>query len=99
MKTGFLAVALLIFSTALYAAELAKTDESAGEMINKATCSKGSDTRELEIVAKGDGHVVSYTKAGEVKEVATCSMTKTKCQAVFDQIKSKLESLGFTCKI
>jgi hypothetical protein len=113
MKIGFFTLLVVAYSTtALYAAEPAKKAEpqkkvvateapaeASGEMINKATCTKGTDSRELEIVAKGDGHVVSYTKAGEAKEVGNCSMDKKKCQAVFDQIKSKLEGAGFACKI
>ncbi len=69
------------------------------EMINKATCTKGTDTRELEIVAKGEGHVVSYTKAGAAKEVGQCSMNKAKCEAVFEQIKASLEKAGFACSV
>lgn len=73
--------------------------ETPAEMINKATCTRGADERELEIVAKGDGHVVSYTKSGATKEVGACSMNKQKCQAVFDQIRSKLEKSGFACSL
>jgi hypothetical protein len=84
--------ASLVFTSFAVAAEPA-------EVINKMTCSNGKDIRELEIVAKGDGHVVSYTKAGTAKEVGTCSMNKAKCQAVFDNIRSTLEKSGFSCKI
>lgn len=72
------------------------SDESE-EMINRATCTHGKDTRDLEIVAKGTGHVVSYTHGGETKEVGTCSSNKDKCQKVFDNIKSNLEKSGYTC--
>ena len=72
--------------------------EEPSEMINKVTCTKGKDSRELEIVAKGTGHVATYTRDGKATEVATCSLTKEKCQAVFDQIRVNLEKTDFDCK-
>ncbi len=71
----------------------------AAEMINRTTCTKGADVRELEIVAKGDGHSVSYTKKGKANDIGACSMNKAKCQAIFDQIKASLEKSGYACKI
>lgn len=72
--------------------------EAPSEMINKATCTLGGDTRELEILGKDGGHVVNYTKAGAVKEVGSCMTSKDKCQQIFDGIKGKLEAAGFACK-
>lgn len=92
--------ALFIFASA-HAAETTPVvaTESPAEMINKATCTKGSETRELEITARGDGHTVTYTKGGATKDVGSCSMKKEKCQAVFDGLKANLEKAGFVCKI
>ncbi|MBS1960642.1 MAG: hypothetical protein JST04_00390 [Bdellovibrionales bacterium] len=86
------ALAVLFLALPALAAEPA-------EMINKATCTKGAETRELEITAKGEGHTVTYTKKGTAKEVGTCSTNKEKCQAVFDNLKTNLEKAGFACKI
>lgn len=85
-------LAALFLTLSAFAAEPA-------EMINKATCTKGAETRELEITAKGEGHTVTYTKGGAAKEVGACSTNKDKCQAVFDNLKTNLEKAGFTCKI
>lgn len=90
---------LLLVLSVIGLASLAFAAEAPSEMINKVTCVKDGDTRELEIVSKDGGHTTNYTKAGEMKEVATCSMTKEKCQSVFDSIKGKLEAAGFECKI
>lgn len=88
----FLLLLLLLMSSAVFAAEPA-------EMINRTTCTKSGDTRELEIVAKGDGHRVSYTKNGKTSDVGACALNKEKCQAIFDQIKASLEKTGYACKI
>ncbi len=88
-----LSIALLLSTPMAFGAEA-----EAPEMINKITCSAGTDSRDLEIVAKDSGHVVSYTKGGKTTEVGTCSMTKTKCQEVFDRIKANLEKAGYVCK-
>lgn len=85
-------LSILLLSPLGYAAESA-------EMINRMTCASGSDTRELEIVAKDAGHVVNYTKQGATKEVGTCSTNKSKCQEIFERIKANLEKSGFTCKV
>lgn len=72
--------------------------EEPGEMINRATCTSGKESRELEIVSKGNGHSVTYTKGKDSKEVGSCSSNLEKCQVVFDNIKANLEKSGYTCK-
>lgn len=87
-----LAVLCVLASVSVFA------EEVPGEIINRSTCTSGKDVRDLEIVSKGDGHVLNYTKAGTVREMATCSVDLDKCQAVFDNIKSNLEQSGYICK-
>ena len=93
-------MSLLSLSVTL-AAEPAKTTvatEVPSEVLNKVTCVHDADTRDLEIVADEHGHVVNYTKGGETKPVGTCSVTKEKCQTIFDSIRANLEKAGFACK-
>ncbi len=85
---------ITIFFSALssYAAETP-------EILNRVTCTSGKDSRELEIMGKDGGNVVTYTKGGVVKEVGSCSMKKEKCQVIFDGIKKNLEKSGYACQI
>jgi hypothetical protein len=69
-----------------------------GEMLNHATCTSGTDTREIEIIAKKSGFAVKYFRSGEAKEAGTCSSNQEKCQAIFDNIRENLVAAGFTCK-
>jgi hypothetical protein len=96
MKTIFIVLPSVLL---LLASALAAPSAVPEEMINKSTCTLGPDSRDLEIVARGEGHVVTYTKNGKTKEVGTCSANKQKCQEIFDEIQTNLKKAGYHCKV
>ena len=100
MIPRFLPVLLALAPLSAFAADPAKTvtNEAPGEMLNHTTCTSGSDSRELEIVAKERGFAVKYLRKGETKEIGACSTNQEKCQAVFDNIKNNLIAAGYVCK-
>ena len=65
---------------------------------DKVTCTKGEETRLLEVVKKGNGCSFAYTKSGKTKEAATSSHGIKHCQASQKKVQSKLESAGYVCK-
>ena len=107
IKPALISMSLLSLSVTL-AAEPAKPAPTAkpaatmtevpSEVLNQTSCVHGTDTRDLEIVASESGHVVNYTKGGATTVVGTCSVTKDKCQSIFDSIQANLEKAGYVCK-
>lgn len=63
----------------------------------KVTCSKGKETRLLEIVKKGKGCAFAYTKFGKTNEAATSSHGLKHCRDSQKKVRSKLESAGYAC--
>lgn len=63
----------------------------------KVSCSLDSDTRILEIVKKGAGCDLEYTKAGKMTSAATSAHGKKHCRDAQKKIRSKLEKSGFKC--
>jgi len=68
------------------------TDASA-----KTTCKKGKEERTLEVVAKGNGCEVNYTKAGETTHPASSVHGTDHCNKTVTKIKGNLEKAGYTC--
>ena len=71
----------------------AKTAASA----EKASCKSADDVRSLEIVSKGTGCAVHYTKHEQMSEIATAKHETEHCKEVMQKIRGHLESAGFSC--
>lgn len=84
----------------------AKSDEGtaaksgdAGEGVVTCKAKGGGDERKLEIKkADGKACVLTYTKAGEPKDVATSNNQADYCAGVRDRIQKKLEAAEYTCQ-
>lgn len=61
-------------------------------------CENNGDQRELEIVSENGGCKLNYTKNGTASMVANQKAGDEKCKEIFDRIKGKLETSGYTCK-
>lgn len=71
------------------------SSESSGGM--KMACTKAGENRILEVIKKGPGCALEYTKDGRTSAVAS-SMHGTKhCNESRKKIRSKLELAGFSC--
>ncbi len=79
-------------SPATKAAEPTTTDA-----FQKITCTSGEDSRQLEVVKKGAGCALDYTKSGKASAVSTSAKGTEHCVSVQTRIRSKLEKAGFTC--
>lgn len=64
----------------------------------KLACTKGTETRTLEIVKKGAGCGLSYEKGGKAKIVAKASHGEKHCVESKDKIRAKLEAAGYKCQ-
>lgn len=67
---------------------------SAGSIV----CKNGSDTRTLDVVAKGSGCEVAYTKFDQTTAPASSVNGTAHCEAVKEKIKTNLENSGFKCE-
>jgi hypothetical protein len=63
----------------------------------KVSCAKGSDTRVLEVVTKGAGCALDYTKAGKMSAVSTSQHGEQHCKDSQKKIRAKLEQAGYQC--
>ena len=63
----------------------------------KLSCIHGSETRFLEVIKKGNGCALNYTKAGKVTAVATASHGNKHCESSKEKIRMKLEKGDFKC--
>lgn len=61
-------------------------------------CTSGSDERLLSINPKDGGCELQYTKAGEMKVIATQISGDTRCVEVMDKVRKNLEGANFTCQ-
>lgn len=64
----------------------------------KLSCTKGSDTRVLEVVSKDKGCVLNYTKAGKETAAASSSHSVEHCEKSKDKISKKLIAAGYQCQ-
>jgi hypothetical protein len=64
---------------------------------NKISCSKGSETRVLEIEKKDQGCSLAYTKAGKTTSIASSTKNEKHCVASQKKIRTKLENAGYKC--
>jgi len=64
----------------------------------KLSCTKGSDTRVLEVVSKDKGCVLNYTKAGKETAAASSSHSVEHCEKSKDKISKKLVAAGYQCQ-
>lgn len=65
---------------------------------DKISCTKGSDTRTLEIVKKGAGCALEYDKSGKKSDVSTSTHGTAHCKASQKKIRTKLEHSGYKCE-
>jgi hypothetical protein len=72
----------------------AKQDKGASLM----SCTRGEDTRLLQVALKDKGCVLDYTKAGKEAAVASSSKGTEHCDKSKEKIAKKLEAAGFACK-
>lgn len=80
----FATLATLVFSMNVYA--------------ENVVCTHKEDKRTLATETVDGGCKLSYTKAGETKEIATQKVGSEKCESVAAGIRSKLEASGFKCE-
>lgn len=73
-------------------------DEAKGEVSGRASCKAGAETRLIEIVSRGTGCAVEYTKQNEKSEIASAAHETQHCTAVLERVKGKLEAAGFSCE-
>ena len=64
----------------------------------KVLCTKGSETRSLDVVKKRSGCALDYEKYGKTLAVASSSHALKHCQESQNKIKSKLAQAGFKCE-
>lgn len=64
---------------------------------DRIVCTKGSDERLVDIVAKGNGCAVEYTKQQQKKEIASAEYEPEHCKQVLQKVRGKLEAAGYTC--
>lgn len=81
------------------AEKAAKKAEKAAksEASEKANCKSGSDSRLIEVVSKGAGCAVHYTKHNEMQEIASAEHETQHCSAVAQKVRGKLEAAGYSC--
>ena len=80
------------------AAKRAAAEEAKGEVSGRASCKSGAETRLIEIVNKGTGCAVEYTKQNEKSEIASAAHETQHCSAVLEKVKGKLQAAGFSCE-
>lgn len=61
-------------------------------------CTSGSDERLLTVNPKDSGCELQYTKAGEMKVIATQVSGDGRCVEVMDNVRKNLEGANFTCQ-
>lgn len=66
--------------------------------VRKLICHGPNEERQLEIVAKGNGCILLYTKQKEAKEVAHAQSSEEPCKAAMKKIRDRLESGNFACE-
>lgn len=64
----------------------------------RAICSKGRDSRTIEVLKSGSGCRVVYTKFGAAKEMAVAKNGAQYCTEVKDKIQTHLTGVGFHCE-
>ena len=74
-----------------------KGADSDATVSEKASCKSGGDERLIEIVTRGSGCAVEYTKQNEKSEIATAAHETQHCTNVMQKVKGKLEAAGFSC--
>jgi hypothetical protein len=66
--------------------------------LKKISCTKGKEVRTLEVVKKGAGCALAYTKAEQTTDVATSNSGTKHCMKVKKKIKANLEKSGYHCE-
>jgi hypothetical protein len=75
-----------------------KDAAKAASVAEHTTCTSGQDERIIDIVAKGQGCAVEYTKMKEKKEIASAEHSPAHCRQVAQKVRGRLEAAGFACK-
>lgn len=63
----------------------------------RLSCANGPDARWLEVVKKGAGCSLKYSKDGKVSEIASSLHGTKHCKESQSKVESKLEKAGFHC--
>lgn len=64
---------------------------------DKLACSKGRESRMLEILKKASGCELKYTKAGRSSFISSSARGKKHCESSKAKLREKLEKAGFLC--
>ena len=64
---------------------------------NQYTCLVGKDKRHVTLDKKEKRCEVSYTKFGDIQQVAWAESTPAICDRAFNSIRSNIEGSGFKC--
>jgi hypothetical protein len=75
----------------------AKKNEGTEASFDHTVCKSASDERMLDIVAKGGGCAVEYTKQSQKSEIASAEHETEHCKQVMQKVRGHLEGAGFTC--
>jgi hypothetical protein len=78
--------------------KVSQTGEATGMSdLTKLSCTRGQETRTLEVVKKDSGCSLDYTKGGKMKAAASSSHGTQHCVDTQKKIQKKLEQAGFKC--
>ena len=75
-----------------------KATANATSAMDRAECTLKTETRNLEVRAKGKGCELAYTKGGTEKIIATSAHGASHCQAAMKKIQDNLTKANYTCK-
>lgn len=79
-------------------AEEKKAEKAPSDDIRKLVCHGPHEDRSLEIVTKGKGCVLQYTKQSGTTEAAHAQNSLEPCKAALQKIRARLESGNFACE-
>lgn len=65
--------------------------------VEKLACSKGNESRTLEVIRKAAGCELKYTKAGKSSFISNSAHGKKHCEQSQTKLREKLEKAGFQC--
>ena len=81
--------------------EASKTEnpkQESGEAMWSKTCKVEGDERKIEVVEKGEGCEVVYTKNGSTTQPASSRRGTAYCEEVATRIQNNLSNAGFECQ-
>jgi hypothetical protein len=91
-------LALLILPMFALNSAMAEEKKVEEKPATKLVCHGPHEDRTMEIVTKGDGCILNYTKQKETKVMAHASHDVKPCQIAMQKIRDRLESGNFACE-